>query len=211
MSKKLKYSNKLLRTSRDAGYLMMSRVKAKEFYETHDTYLKAIPYVLKKLGIRRFNEVHDYCASHGFNIPYIISRDRAKYGIAHDIRPSKASRRLWSYYQRVSTRMEYRQEDIYKTEYNIRDNSLVLAIHPCRGLALRVCEIAIKNDVPIVISPCCVGRINPFYMHFEGISHYDKWCLTIGEKLVRAGYDITVRKIRSSATPVGTIIIGMPP
>lgn len=210
MSEKLPYSKKLLRTSRDAGYLKTSRVKAKEFFETHDVYEKSVPYILKRLNIDRFHTVYDFCASHGFNIPYILARNKAKYGTAIDIRPSKASKRLWSHYPRLSARMNYKQEDIYRTEYEIEDNSLILAIHPCSNLALRTCDIAIENKAPIVISPCCVGKVDPFFKLFEHVNRYDKWCLTVGQKLHTAGYELTIRQIRGSATPVGTIIIGMP-
>ena len=210
MAIKVPYSKKLLATSRDAGYLKMSRVKAKEYFETHDVYEKSIPYILKELNISRFHTVYDFCASHGFNIPYILARNKAKYGTAIDIRPSKASRHLWSYYPRLSARMTYRQEDIYRTKYELEDNSLVLAIHPCSNLATRTCEIAIENNAPIAISPCCVGKIDPFFRLFEDVNRYDKWCLTVGQKLHNAGYKLTTRKIRESATPVGTIIIGTP-
>lgn len=210
MSKKIPYSKKLLSRSRDAGYLKGSRVKAKEFFETHDVCEKSVPYILKKLNIDRFHTVYDFCASHGFNIPYILARNKAKYGTAIDIRPSKASKKLWSHYPRLSARMNYRQEDIYQKKYDLEDNSLVLAIHPCRNLALRTCDIAIENNAPIAISPCCTGKIDPFFQLFEHIGHYDKWCLTVGQKLHNAGYNLTIRQIRESATSVGTIIIGMP-
>ena len=211
MSIKVPYTEKLLSKSRDAGYLKESRVKAKEFYETYDTYRKSIPFILKKLNISRFHTVYDICASHGFNIVYILARNKAKYGTAIDIKPSKASQRLWSYYPRLSARMNYTQENIYETEYNLEDNSLVLAIHPCRNLCNRVVDISVENNLPVVISPCCVGKIDPFFQLFENITHYDKWCLTVGQKLQKAGYDLTTRKIRASATPVNTVIIGIPP
>ena len=210
MTIKVPYTEKLLARSRDAGYLKNSRVKAKEFYETADVFKKGTLNALKTQSMDRFDTIYDFCASHGFNVPYTLSRDKAKYGTAIDISPSKASRRLWSYYPRLSARMEYRQENIYKTEYNLKDNSLVIAVHPCRGLSLRVCDIAIQNDTPIVISPCCIGKIDPFFQLFENISHYDKWCLTVGQKLHKAGYKLTTRQIRKSATPVNTVIIGIP-
>lgn len=210
MSVKVPYTEKLLNKSRDAGYLKESRVNAKEYYETADVYKKAIPYVLKRLNISRFHMVYDFCASHGFNVPYILARNKAKYGTAIDIRPSKASRRLWSYYPRLSARMNYRQEDIYRTEYNLEDNSLVIGLHACRGLSLRICDISIDNNIPVIIVPCCVGKIDPFFQLFENVSHYDKWCLTVGQKLNNAGYKLTIKQIRKSATPVGTIIIGIP-
>ena len=205
------YPQKLLRKSRDAGYLKDSRVKYKEYWETNDTVKKGVLSVLKGSNVSRFHTVYDFCGSHGFNIPYIIARNKAKYGIAIDIKPSKASKRLWSYYSQFAARMQYKQEDIYKTEYDLENNSLVLAVHSCRGLALRACDIAIDNRTPIVVVPCCVGRIDPFYAAFENIAHYDKWCLTVAQRLTKSGYDISVRSIRKSATPVGTIIIGIPP
>lgn len=211
MASKLRYPEKLLEKSRDAGYLKDSRVRSKEYFETHDVYKKSVPYILKKSGISRFHTVYDFCASHGFNIPYILARDKAKYGTAIDIRPSKASKRLWSYYPRLSARMNYRQEDIYRTKYDLEDNSVVLAIHPCRQLAIRVCNIAIENNLPIIVSPCCTGKIDPFFRLFENINHYDKWCLTVGQSLQKAGYELTIREIKKNVTPVNTIIIGIPP
>ena len=211
MSVESMYPQKLLMKSRDSSSLCVSRVKNKEYWETKDTYQKSIPLVLKKLKLTRFHTVYDFCSSHGFNIPFIIARNKAKYGIAHDIRPSKASKALWSRYPRIAARMEYRKEDIYTTKYNLKDNSLIMSIHPCKGLALRVCDISIENKLPIVIVPCCIGKIDPFFAPFENIKKYDKWCLTVGQKLTKANYNISIKYIRKSATPVNTIIIGTPP
>ena len=204
------YPQKLLMKSHDAGNMELSHIPIKEYWETHDVYKKSIPYILKKLNLSRFHTIHDFCAGHGANIPYAITRNKAKYGVAHNIFAPKSSKKLWSYYGRIAARMTYKIEDIYQEEYNLEDNSLVLSIHPCRGLALRVCDIAIENKAPIVISPCCTGKIDPFFAPFENIKKYDKWCLTVGQRLTKAGYDLTVRKIRTSATPVGAIIIGIP-
>ena len=204
------YPQKLLRKSRDAGYLKKSNIRLKEFYETKDVYKKAIPHILKQLNLDRFHTIYDFCGSHGFNIPYAIARNSAKYGVAVDIHPSKASKRLWSYYPRIAARMSYRQEDIYQNKYNLEDNSLVMAVHPCRGLAFRVCDIGIKNKLPVIISPCCIGKIDPFFAAFNNIKQYDKWCLTVAQKLVKADYNIRIRYIRPDTTPVNTIIIGIP-
>ena len=211
MTIKVPYTEKLLNKSRDAGYLKESRVKAKEYYETYDTYRKSIPFILKELNISRFHTVYDICSSHGFNIVYILARNKAKYGTAIDIRPSKASRRLWSYYPRLSARMNYRQENIYETEYKLEDNSLVLAIHPCRNLCNIVVNIAIKNSLPIVVSPCCIGKQkNSLVSKFNDISPYTRWCINVAEPLQDAGYNIHVKQIRRSVTPVNNIIIGIP-
>ena len=211
MSTKTPYTEKLLKSSRDAGYLKMSRVPAKEYYETADVFRKGITHVLKTQSMSRFNVIYDFCASHGFNIVYTLARNKAKYGPAIDIHPSKASRRLWSYYPRLSARMNYRQENIYKTEYNLEDNSLVLAIHPCRNLCNIVVNIAIKNSLPIVVSPCCIGKQkNSLVSKFNDISPYTRWCINVAEPLQDAGYNIHVKQIRRSVTPVNNIIIGIP-
>ncbi len=211
MSVESQYSRKLLLRSNDASNLCLSSVKAKEYWETHDVYTKSVPYILRQLHLRRFHTVHDFCASHGFNIPYIVARNRAKFGVAHDIHPSMASRKLWSRYSRLTARMEYRQEDIYRTKYNLEDNSLVMAIHPCRNLAHRVVEIAIDNNLPVVISPCCIGsKKDSLISKFDNILPYTRWCIAVAEPLYKADYDIKVRYIRESATPVNTIIVGIP-
>ena len=208
---KIHYPQKLLLKARDASNMYLSHIKVKEYWETHDTYEKSVPYILKKLNLTRFTTVHDFCASHGANIPYILSRNKANYGIAHDIHPSKASNKLWSYYPRITARMEYRQEDIHRTEYNLEDNSLVMGIHACRELSLRICDIAVQNKLPIVLVPCCIGSMkDSLISKFEGISKYTRWCISIGEQLYKVDYNIHVRYIRKDATPVGTILIGIP-
>ena len=205
------YPQKLLLKSRDAENMELSHIPIKEYYETADVYKKSIPYILKKLNLSRFHTIHDFCAGHGANIPYAIARNKAKYGVAHNIFAPKSSRKLWSRYPRIAARMTYKIEDIYQTEYNLEDNSLVLSIHPCRNLAHRAVEIAIDNNAPIVISPCCIGKKkNSLINKFDNISPYTRWCVAVAEPLDRAGYDIHVRRIRASATPVGTIIIGIP-
>ena len=213
MSVESTYPQKLLMKSRDASSLCVSRIKNKEYWETKDVCDKSVSHILKQVNLSRFHTVYDFCSSHGFNIPYIISRNRAKYGIAHDIRPSKSSKALWSRYPRIAARMEYRQENIYTTKYNLEDNSLVMAIHPCRNLAHRVVEIAVENDAPIVVSPCCIGSMkNSWISKFsDNIKPYTRWCITVSEPLHKADYNISIRYIRKSATPVNTIIIGTPP
>jgi len=213
MSVESTYPQKLLLKSRDASNLCVSHVKNKEYWETKNVYDKSVSHILKQMHINRFHTVYDFCSSHGFNIPYMISRNRAKYGIAHDIHPSKASRLLWSRYPRIAARMEYRKEDIYTTKYNLEDNSLVMAIHPCRNLAHRVVDIAVENNTPIVISPCCIGSMKDSLVSkfSDIIKPYTRWCIAVSEPLYKADYNIKIRYIRESATPVNTIIIGTPP
>ena len=201
---------KLLKKSRDASNMCLSYIPAKEYYEIKDVFDKGVSYILKLSKLSRFDTIHDFCSGHGANITHAIARNKAKYGIAYNIHAPKSSQRLWSRYPQITARMVYKEEDIYQTEYNLKDNSLVIGLHPCRGLALRICDIAIKNNSPVIITPCCIGRIDPFFAPFENIKKYDKWCLTIGQKLTKVGYNLNIRQIRKSATPVGTIIIGIP-
>jgi hypothetical protein len=211
MGQKGHYPQKLLKASRDASNMYLSRIPLKEFYETKDVYKKTIPHILKKLHISRFHTVHDFCAGHGANCPYIVSRNKAKFAIAHNIHAPLSSERLWRRYPRIAGRLTYKEEDIYTTEYNLEDNSLVLAIHPCSNLAHRVVEIAIENRAPVVVSPCCVGkRKNSLISKFDNVPRYTQWCIAVAEPLDRAGYDIQVRYIRAGATPVNTIIMGIP-
>lgn len=212
MSMKFPYSQKLLRKSRDASCMELSHIDGKEYWETHDVYKKGVLYALKQSNLTRFHTIHDFCSGHGANIPYAIVRNKAKFGIAYNIFAPKSSKKLWSYYGRIAARMTYKIEDIYQEKYNLENNSLVLSIHPCGNLCHRIVDIALNNNTPIVIVPCCIGtKRDSLISKFDNIPAYTRWCIAVTEPLYKAGYYINVRKIRDRATPVNNIIIGIPP
>ena len=59
--------------------------------------------------------------------------------------------------------------------------------------------------------PNCIGKQkNSLVSKFNDISPYTRWCINVAEPLQDAGYNIHVKQIRRSVTPVNNIIIGIP-
>ena len=108
-------------------------------------------------------------------------------------------------------RLGTREESIFDNDYDISGKSLVLSIHPCRNLSYRVIEIAVQNNLPIVLVPCCIPkRHNSYVDAFTDLSPYQKHELKLCDTLVQNGYDISIKKIGEHVTPRNTIIIGLP-
>jgi len=204
------YSRKTLSKYRDANSAYLARIKEKEFWETHDTVEKSLPYIRKKLEVRRIDTLLDLCSGCSLNGYYTVAKNYAKCCVCVDKKFPKSSYRLGGYYSRFAGRVSFREESIYDNKYDVTRNSVVMSIHPCRELAFRVLDIAFDNDASIVIVPCCIGKNRSTWIdNFCDVSRYTRWCMKIAEKIVDAGYDVTVRKVRESATPVGNILIGV--
>ncbi|MDP2753356.1 MAG: hypothetical protein Q8P40_03075 [Nitrospirota bacterium] len=78
-------------------------------------------------------------------------------------------------------RFEYIELDIFNNEiYNyINENTIIISVHPCRGMAARVVEI--YNNSParsLYLMPCCIGkyRIQAKQFLCESMGKYYAWC-----------------------------------
>jgi hypothetical protein len=212
MKNTMYYSLKELNSDRNARYLKSSHVKRKELYETTITLDKSIKIIKKHYSIDRLHTIYDFCSGHTFNGLYAVSREYAKFAVVFDKRFPRSSYHLAPYYTKRH-RVEYREEDIHKTDYsNLNENSLVLSIHPCRGLAYKVTDIAIQNRLPIVIVPCCECN-SPHSSSLNDINiidRYTKHCLNIIIHLEKNDYKVRTKTIKSHITPKNNIIIGLP-
>lgn len=199
----------IIRT-RDLSSIMGSNIKAKEFFETRDTIDKSLPIVKKYFEVKKLKTIYDFTSGHTFNGLYALARNQCNNIVSVDLHFPRAANIIQSYYPRLMARMETREEDIYRSEYNISDQSAVLSIHPCNNLAYRVCDIAIENRVPIILVPCCVAKGHPSFLDAFGLNSNTKHELKLAHYLSTAGYDIRICKITERATPRNTIIIGLP-
>lgn len=211
--KKTKYTLKEVLRNRDLGRVMLSKIKRKEYFETTITIDKSLKLIKNHFKVKRLHTVYDICSGHGFNALYSVVKNHAKYSVSIERRFPRASYRLQEHYNRFRNRVEYREQDIYKNDYSgLEKISLILSIHPCRKLAYRVCDIAIKNRLPIVIVPCCECKspYGSFLDTFFYIDKYSRHCLSISEHLSKNEYTISTRFINPCHTPKNCIIIGLP-
>ena len=201
--------NELFKIS-DLSNIVSSNIKVKEFYETRDTIDKAMPIIKKFYGTRKLRTIYEFTAGHTFSGLYALARNHCNNVVSLDLHFPKSTLSIQSKYSKLMARLETREEDIYQNEYQIPTYSTVLSIHPCRNLSYRVCDIAIENNSPIILEPCCTPKGYPSYLDTFEINKHLKHELKLANYLSSAGYDIRIKKITSKATPRNTIIIGTP-
>lgn len=80
-----------------------------------------------------------------------------------------------------ANRFRYVELDIFTDEtFNfIDENTIIISIHPCRGMAARVVEI--YNNSParsLYLMPCCIGKYRIPAKQFlcENLGKYQAWC-----------------------------------
>ena len=206
------YPQKDLLKSNDMSYLSRCHIEKKEYIETRDVLEKSIRFIREHYKIGRLNVIVDFCSGHTFNALFALSRNYSKYAWCIDSRFPDSSYRLQTYYQKYVPRMILKQENIFLTNYNIPEYSLVLSVHPCRDLSYRIAEIAIQNRTPIVIVPCCTGGNNrkSWIDGFSNINQYDRHSMKIAQFLEEHNYEIKIRTINKTYTPRNNIVIGLP-
>jgi len=207
----MKFSENDLKKYRDASYMKSCNIKAKEFFETHDTIRKSLSDIRKYYGVQRLDMIHDFCSGHTFNALYLIARNQSKYVTVVDKRFPKSADKIQTYYSRFMSRVITKEEDIFRIDYDILGKSLILSIHPCRNLSYRVVKIAIENNLPIVLVPCCIPKGHDSFINsFEHLSPFVRHELKLCDELSKNNYEIKIKKIREHITPRNTIIIGLP-
>ena len=206
------FTKKELKKSLDARILSSCSVPRKEFYETEQTLKKSIKVLRKKTRTQTFKHFYDFCSGHTFNAYYALSTHYPKYADVYDIKFPKAAKKLKTYYPSLMARIQHHEENIYTTQYNLDSNSVVFSIHPCKDLSYRVCEIAIQNQLPIVIVPCCVAKNHriTWLDSFPDLNLYDKHVMKIAEFLASNNYEIQIPIISEKYTPRNKIIVGIP-
>ena len=80
-----------------------------------------------------------------------------------------------------ANRFRYVELDIFTDEtFNfIDENTIIISVHPCRGMAARVVEI--YNNSParsLYLMPCCIGKYRIPAKQFlcENLGKYQAWC-----------------------------------
>lgn len=207
------FTKKELMSSPDKSRLSLCNVPKKEFYETEQTVKKTFKNLRKMTGIPTFKHFYDFCSGHTFNAHYVLSRHYAKYADVYDIRFPKSSKKLETYYPSLMARIQHHEENIYTTHYdNLESNSVVFAIHPCKDLAYRVSEIAIQNQLPLVVVPCCIAKNRrvTWIDSFPNINPYEKNAMKLAEFITSQNYEVQIKTINPKYTPRNKIIIGVP-
>jgi hypothetical protein len=199
--------------SPDKSRLSLCNVPRKEFYETEQTVKKGLKVLREMTGIPTFKHFYDFCSGHTFNAHYVLSRHYAKYADVYDIKFPKSSKKLETYYPTLMARIQHHEENIFTTQYdNLDSNSVVFSVHPCKDLSYRVSEIAIQNQLPLVVVPCCIAKNHrvSWVDSFPNINPSEKHVMKLVEYITSYGYKVQIRAIDRKYTPRNKIIIGVP-
>lgn len=76
---------------------------------------------------------------------------------------------------------EYIELDIFDSKlYDyIDENTIIISVHPCRGMAARIAEIYSESEArSLYLMPCCIGNYNIPTKQFlcENLGKYRAWC-----------------------------------
>lgn len=206
------FTQKEIMKSSDKGKLSLCNIPRKEFYETEQTIKKGFKTLRKMTNTPTFKHFYDFCSGHTFNAHYALSRHYAKYADVYDIKFPMSSKKLETYYSSLFSRIQHHEENIFTNHYNLDKHSIVFSIHPCQDLSYRVSEIAIQNQLPIIIVPCCIAKNHrvTWIDSFEGINTYDKHVMKVAEFIASNNYEVQIKTINQKYTPRNKIIIGVP-
>lgn len=127
--------------------------------------------------------IYDLCAGNALTGTLISFLFKVEHVYAID---RKLRKRRWE----LISNFTYLTENINDfDEKRIERNALIIAVHPCSTLAVRVCDIYNKSAAKhLIMLPCCVGNmpdIGSKYPHIvrEKISRYTLWSLYLAEKV----------------------------
>jgi hypothetical protein len=151
---------------------------AKEITEAMAVRKVVQSFALKK---KMHYTVYDICAGNGLLGLLVAHTLPVRSTVAIDIRQGHLHLDNVKHYQ-------YLQEDIMKTQPNLKAPSIICAIHPCQGLAERIIDYYLMNEQArkLILMPCCV-RSNfkrpsaPAYIQNQ-ISVDDQWVWYLADK-----------------------------
>ena len=122
--------------------------------------------------------VYDMCAGNALTSVLSVFLLPVKNAIAIDKRPRK---RHWE----NAKRFEYQNKDIYELDpTEIKPNSIIIAVHPCKNLARRIIDIYKESKAShLILMPCCKGKTTPVpYIIKKRIGSYLIWCWQLADK-----------------------------
>ncbi len=82
---------------------------------------------------------------------------------------------------RKANRFTYIQQDIFdnKIYEHINENTILISVHPCKGMAFRAIEIYNNSQArSLYLMPCCIGKYRIPAKQFlcENMGKYHAWC-----------------------------------
>jgi hypothetical protein len=109
-------------------------------------------------------------------------------------------------------RFEYIEKNIYDDDIIdlIDENTIIMASHPCKNLAIRIIEIYKNSKSPfLIIMPCCVGDVSDEFKkkYSNSIFRLDKyktWCRYL--QYLTNGRPYELMRDRNCLSPVNCIV-----
>lgn len=101
-------------------------------------------------------------------------------------------------------RFTYIKADIIKETFSIPKKSIIVSVHPCKGLALHVIDIYNSNTFAehLAMMPCCIGKITGFPERMiKKLGKYEVWCYQLS---IQANG--TYKQDRHCLSPVNCVI-----
>jgi len=125
-----------------------------------------------------FYTIYDLCAGNALTSIILAHLLPVKKCIAID------KRERFRKWDRVN-KFKYIFDNIFDFN-NYDDNSIVMGIHPCGNLAVRIIDIFndYKEIKVLYLMPCCVGNMNLNKIQnnlFDQVTKYERWCMYLFE------------------------------
>lgn len=124
---------------------------------------------------------------------------------AIDKRPRK---RHWE----QAKRFTYMQSEVEKYTEDCRSPVIIVAVHACKDLAVRIMEVFIEMEQAeyLILMPCCVGSLPKanrlFSFQQDKFNKYERWCLGLGGMLKGKCAEVEVGRDTNCLSPCNIII-----
>jgi hypothetical protein len=147
----------------------------KEITESMAIIKKLKPITLEKP--MEYNVI-DLCAGNALTSVLAAHLLPVKRALAID---SKIRKREWSKVQRFC----YQAISIYDIKPDtVPENTIVISVHPCKGLANRVIDLYNQSAAQhLILMPCCNGAVKNKYSYLcQTLGKYIAWCFQLLEQ-----------------------------
>jgi len=183
-----------------------------KFYSFHDLVRSQVK--------GKFEQVIDLCAGNGlggflFNYYWFAEKS-----ILVDIKKPKRFSKIAGLFKKYEMNFEYLEHDVNKLsikEIAQARNSFIIGIHTCGSLSDRILQVAVENNIPFALMPCChendfrAYRLQSppdprFLMYPDKADYFNLVRLQYARE---KGYSCDILEISRKITPKNKVLIGV--
>ena len=187
------------------SYLKTSRIEEKEFYEAKYFFQKVSPLVAN------VHTIVDCCSGNGLAGLVWGLEGEARTVILVDKEKNSDFPPLMSW---VNSQMDLSvQYHVLNLEQeNIPEGDMLSAVHACGSLTDRIIQEGLRRRIPFAVMPCCYK--DSMHLPEGSLSYFQNKRDAIDAARIMAiqeqGYQVIIRSIDPTVTPMNRIIIGLP-